>query len=187
MRRGVTALAVLTAVAVLPACNTSSSSRTVSITKAAAVSLPASSHIIVTARPAPAAATVSVTTPVQTPAGEVPSPVVLLGKPLLLHASSSLPPGGATLTFTIKRPRGAAGPPFIASYDPSTGSWTPVASHYDSASHAVSATLPHFSIWGVLSFVTSGLEAIVKGALQSIAGLVKFNGPVPRCSEATSR
>lgn len=107
---------------------------------------------------------------------------MLFGKPLLLHATGTVPHGGVTLTFTIKGLTRADGSPFLASYDPSTGSWTPVASHYDSTLGTVSATIPHLSIWGVLSSVASGLDAIVKGALDSLTGAVKFSGPIPGCS-----
>jgi hypothetical protein len=181
-RRAAGILAVLTALVVLPACTAGSPYRTVTVAKNVTVALPGSSSLAVTAAPAPASAANSIKTPIQTSTGGEASPLVLVGEPWLLRANGPLPVGGVTLTFTINPLAGTDGSPFLASFNPSTRVWTPVASRYDSTSHTVSATVPHFSIWGVLSFVTSGLDDLVTGALDSLVGSVKLEGPVPSCS-----
>jgi hypothetical protein len=117
-----------------------------------------------------------VTAPLQTSGGTEPSPLELLSTPKLLHSSGALPRGGVTLSVTIALPTSPGSEPFLASYDPASGTWTPVPSHYDATTHTVSAQIRHFSIWAVLRFVTSGIRAIVKGALQSLVGSIKITG-----------
>jgi hypothetical protein len=186
VRRGITVLVALALMAVIPACSkttpTATGPRQVSVAKGVRVILPATSHLKVSATSAPLQAASSITTTIKTSSGTEPNPLQLLAQPKLLRSSGSLPPGAVTLTFTIAPPKGPGTTPFIASYDPTTGTWVPVMSHYNARLHTVSAVVPHFSIWGVLRFITSGIDAVVKGALASLIGTVKIKGPNPTCT-----
>jgi len=92
------------------------------------------------------------------------------------------PKSGVTLFFTIAKPTGAGTDPYLGSYDPATGIWSPVPSHFDPARRTVSALVHHFSIWSVLRFIASGAKAVVAGVLNSLVGEIRITGPKPSCA-----
>ena len=75
--------------------------------------------------------------------------------------------------------------PFIATYVPARGIWSPVASHYDASYGEVSAQVTHFSIWGVFSFVGSAVKKLAKDAFESLFGSIKVTDPAPACGDST--
>jgi hypothetical protein len=96
-----------------------------------------------------------------------------------LTAAGKLPAGGAVLTFHVKAPAGTT--PFLASFDKATGQWVPVPSRYDPRTGAVSARLPHFSVWAPLDWISSEIVPVLKGAFLSIFGFGS-SGEYPQCS-----
>lgn len=187
------ALAVLVSVAgcsssarSAPAARSGSVIRPVAHVHGLYVALPASSKTIVSAHTAPASAAMSINAALTTAVGSEPSPLQLVAGPWLFTASGPLPAAGVALTVHVDRPTAPGSQPFLATYDPTTGTWIPVASTYSSTKGTVQATVPHFSIWGVLRFVTSGVAAIVMGVTASLVGSVKFSGPTPVCSPTST-
>jgi hypothetical protein len=96
-------------------------------------------------------------------------------------AAGKLPADGVVLTFHVDPARIPPNSrPFLASLDQKTGRWIPVASSYDPNTGAVSARVPHFSVWAPLSWVTSRIAAMLKGALLSTFGF-GGTGRYPQC------
>jgi hypothetical protein len=71
--------------------------------------------------------------------------------------------------------------PFIATYQPSTASWNPVASTYSASSGTISTHVTHFSIWGVFSFTDNAVKVLVRSAFNSVFGAFKVTDPPPIC------
>ncbi|MGH3189393.1 MAG: hypothetical protein ACRDPY_18260 [Streptosporangiaceae bacterium] len=116
-----------------------------------------------------------------------PSAIAVLAPARHLSIRGQFPAGGVTLTFRIRRgsvPRGTT--PFLASLDPATGQWIPVASRYDAAAGTVSAQVTHFSIWTVLDWVASKVAAVLSGALSDIFGPIEAGPGVPACEAGGS-
>jgi hypothetical protein len=74
--------------------------------------------------------------------------------------------------------------PFIATYVPSTGIWSPVVSNYNASDGEVSAQVSHFSIWGVFSFVGSAVKKLAKDVFDSLFGSIKVTDPAPTCGDS---
>jgi hypothetical protein len=111
-----------------------------------------------------------------------PSAIAVLAPARHLSIRGQFPAGGVTLTFRIRR--GSVSPgttPFLASLDPATGQWIPVASRYDAAAGTVSAQVTHFSVWTVLDWVASKVAAVLGGALSDIFGPIEAGPGVPAC------
>jgi hypothetical protein len=118
--------------------------------------------------------------------GRGPSPFVALVTPVHLTAKGNFPQDGVTLSFHVDPSSVPAGmAPFIATYVPSSGTWSPVVSHYDASDGEVSAHAPHFSIWGVFSFIGSEVETLVKTAFDQLFGSIKVTDPPPTCGDST--
>ena len=175
---------MLSFITTLSACSirSASSTKEIAVAPGVTVTLPAPSDLTVSASPASSVAAASIVSPLQTSVGTLASPLQVLGTPQQLHPSGPLPPGGALLSFSVVLPKSSGSTPFIASYDKSANKWIPVASQYNVGTHIVSAHVSHFSIWGVLRFVTSDLTALVHGVLDSLVGSIKITGPMPSCS-----
>ena len=84
----------------------------------------------------------------------------------------------AVLTFYVKAPAGTT--PFLASLDEATGQWVPAPSSYDPRTGAVSARVPHFSVWAPLDWISSEVLSFLKGAFLSTFGFGSF-GAYPQC------
>ncbi len=183
--------------------------RTYKVSDSTTISISASEHSTVTAAPAK----VGIARSVQTSAGPVSNPLQLLDTPERITVTGPLGVMGATISVTVSAAQSPGTTPFLATYNPADDGWTAVASNYDPTSHTVSAHLarpaltadasgPHemldgweaggsvettgllSSIWGVLRFVKSGLEAVVKAAVDSIFSVVKLTGKAPTCNGA---
>jgi hypothetical protein len=74
--------------------------------------------------------------------------------------------------------------PFIATYEPSADVWSPIVSHYDASDGEVSAVVPHFSIWGVFSFLGSAVKQLTKGVFETLFGSIKVTDPAPTCGNS---
>lgn len=189
MRRWLAAACALAVLAgVLAGCSGSrgpSGLHTVSLAQGLSVMLPAGSGAV-TATSVPGT-TGPLTTPVRVGGGRFPSGIAVLAPARHLSIRGQFPVGGVTLTFRIRRglvPSGTT--PFLASLDPATGRWAPVASRYDAAAGTVSAQVTHFSVWTVLDWVTSKVGAVLQGALSDIFGPIESGPGMPACAAAGS-
>jgi hypothetical protein len=151
------------------------------VTVAPGVSVQAPASVRITSSPEPAAAR-SLQRSVRIGARQLPGALAVLATPRRLITPSALPAGGVVLSFQVSPQRVAAGTqPFLASLDPATGTWVPVASSYDAATGVVSARIMHFSVWAPFDWVRARIAALFKGALMSLFGLAGF-GTAPACA-----
>src|ERR1039457_4285169 len=117
----------------------------------------------------------------------VPSAIAVLAPPRHLAIRGQFPAAGVVLTFRV-RP-GSVSPgtrPFLASLDPATRRWVPVASTYDAAAGTVRARVTHFSVWAVLDWVRSEIAGILRGALSDIFGPIESGPGGPVCASGTA-
>ena len=181
----VLALCCVVAASTLAACSSSTgATKTLMPAPGVSVVVPSSSSLTVSAVPASTAVLTSVRAPIQVNGTSAPSPLQSLSSPVRLKAHGALPAGGATLKVRIPASKGKGAAPFLASYNPKTQTWTPVATTYDSATHQVSAVVPHFSIWDVFRFTFGGVADVVKGVLAPFTDAIRISTPAPTCDAA---
>lgn len=180
------ALALVMIGATLSACGSSSASSSVSLGHGVTVVVPAGANFTPRETLAPQSAS-SLLAQVKLPHSKTgPSPFTALITPVHLRWSGAFPTQGVELHFHVKASSVSAGTtPFVATYDPTTKIWHPVASTYDAKSGVVSAHAAHFSIWGVFDFAKSALTALVKDIASSLFGSIKVSVPAPSCSDST--
>jgi hypothetical protein len=114
-----------------------------------------------------------------------PSPFASLVTPVHLRWTGTFPKSGVELHFHVKVSKVPVGvTPFVATYDPATKIWHPVASTYDATTGVVSAHADHFSIWGVFDVAKTAMTALVKDIVSSLFGSIKVNVPAPNCADS---
>ena len=183
----VVAVSCVSVASVLAGCSSSASVRSVPVSKALTVDVPAdSSSFQPTGASVPGADT-SVLSDVTLPdsGGIAPSPYVALVTPMHLKLSGSFPQAGVVLKFRVDPsllPPGMT--PFVATQT-APGVWTPVISSYDARSGIVQAHAAHFSIWGVFAFSGAAIKTIAKDIWDSTFGAIKVTDPAPTCGDSS--
>ena len=182
--RGALVLAVVGAT--LSACGSSSGSSSIAVTHKVTVVVPAGANFTPSATSAPGTESSLLAPVVLGHSKTGPSPFTTLVTPVHLRWKGAFPQQGVELHFHVKAssiPPGAT--PFVATYDPTTKTWHPVASTYDAKTGVVSAHAEHFSIWGVFSFLGSSMKALVKDIVASLFGSIKVSVPAPNCGDSS--
>lgn len=170
----------------LSACGSSSSPSSVVVGHGVTVVVPAGASFTPRATLAPQSVS-SLLAPVALGHSKIgPSPFTSLITPVHLRWTGTFPKQGVQLHFHVKVAKVPAGAtPFVATYDPATKAWDPVASTYDAKTGLVSAHAEHFSIWGVFSFLGSSMKTLVQDIIASLFGSIKVSGPAPNCGDST--
>jgi hypothetical protein len=180
-------VALVLVCSLLAGCSSNNSGRSVQVGNGVTIQVPSSAASFVpAATPVPGADGALLASVSLPGGGSGPSPFVSLATPVHLTSKGVFPQGGVTLSFHVDPASVPAGmTPFIATDVPSSGTWSPVATHYDASDGEVSAHAPHFSIWGVFSFIRSEVETLVKNAFDQLFGSIKVTDPPPICGDST--
>jgi hypothetical protein len=118
-----------------------------------------------------------------------PSELMLTGPVYDLRLSGTTFRGGVRLTVPVipSRPPGQSAAPdaaLLAYYSHSSGDWQPVNASYDSATHVLSATSAHLSVWSVLQVNPQQMLDAMHSALLGFLGVA--NSPRPDCPGSSS-
>jgi hypothetical protein len=177
------AVVLSVAAASLSACGSSSGPSSIAVTPAVTIVVPAGASFTPSATSASQSASSLLVPVVLGHSVTGPSPFATMIAPVHLKWTGTFPKQGVELHFHVKAssiPSGAT--PFVATYDPATNTWHPVASTFDATTGLVSAHADHFSIWGVFDFFKSALKALVKDIYDSLVGAIKVTEPAPVCT-----
>ena len=183
----VVAVSCISVASVLAGCSSSASVRSVPVSKALTVDVPADSSSFQPTGASVSGADTSVLSDVTLPGGGgiAPSPFVALVTPMHLGFSGPFPQAGVVLKFRVDPSLLTPGmTPFVATQT-APGVWTPVTSTYDARSGIVQAHATHFSIWGVFSFSGVAIKTIAKDIWDSTFGAIKVTDPAPTCGDSS--
>ena len=123
------------------------------------------------------------------PPARAPSELMLTGPVYDLRLNGTTLRGDVRLTVPVILPRsqGKSAAPnaaLLVYYSHSSGDWQPVNASYDSATHVLTATSAHLSIWSVLQVNPQQMLDAMHSALLGFLGVA--NSPRPDCPGRSS-
>jgi hypothetical protein len=179
------AVVVAVAGATFSACGSSSGPSSVVLGHGVTVVVPSGANFTPTETQAPGTESSLLAPVVLGHSKTGPSPFTSLITPAHLRWTGTFPKQGVELHFRVEVSRVPAGAtPFVATYDPTTKTWHPVASTFDAKTGVVSVHADHFSIWGVFSFLGASMKTLVKEIVASLFGSIKVSVPAPSCGDS---
>jgi len=179
------AVVVVVVGAALSACGSSSGPSSVALGHGVTVVVPSGANFTPTETQAPGSESSLLAKVALGRSIKGPSPFTSLITPVHLRWTGTFPKQGVELDFRVKVSRvPASATPIVATYDPTTKTWHPVASTFDAKTGVVSAHADHFSIWGVFDFSKPALTALAKDVYSSLFGAIKVTEPAPVCTNS---